>query len=186
MRIVILLTFLAAAFTHAAANSITIGQVQFLGTNSQGVSAFKITVNDAGITASALTLANLMLMENGTAENAGVVTSPASILFLAGPGLRLAACPCKSAEIRLSFPTKQATFTLQLANGDLFVTSASPIFFLRPLAGNSFLTAGQSEALVLKSVPEPSPFSLFSGGVGLLLCLHCSSRFRLRLRVRRA
>lgn len=175
MRTLALVVFLAAAVTGAAANSITIGQIQFLGTNSQGVSAFKVILNTTGITASALTLRNLEFIENGTAESAGSLTSPVTLLFLAGADFRLPPCPCKSAEIELYFPTQDKTFILQLANGEPFVTRSTPVFFLRALPHHRFLIAGQSEPLALTSVPEPASFGLFSIGLALLLYRQRSS-----------
>jgi hypothetical protein len=175
MRTFLLFAFLTAAVSSAGANSIAIGQIQFLGTNSQGVSAFKVILDTTGVTASALTLRNLKLIENGSAESTGNLTSPVTLLFLAGAGFRLPPCPCKSAEIELSFPTQKKTFALQLANGELFVTRSTPVFFLRALPHHRFLIAGQSEPLVLTSVPEPASLTLFSGGLALLLYTQRSS-----------
>jgi len=176
MRTFFLFAFLTAAVTGAEANSITIGQIQFLGTNSQGVSAFKVILNTTGVTASSVTLRNLTLIEKGTAESTGTITLPATILFLGGAGFKLPACPCKSAQIKLFFDTQQKTITLQLADGELFVTNSKPVFFLLPLPKQRFLTAGQSEPIVLTSVPEPAAVTLFSGGLALLLYLQRSSR----------
>jgi hypothetical protein len=95
MRAWITVIFLAVfASAGAQANSITIGQFQYLGTDSQGVSGFEVILNTTGVTASALMLKDLRLTENGTAENAGAITTPTAILFLGGPGFRLPACPC--------------------------------------------------------------------------------------------
>jgi len=169
MRAYLLLVgFLAAAATLAEANSITIGQLEFLGTNPQGTSAFKVTLDSNGITASPLMLKNLVLSESGRAQSSGSITFPAAILFVAGPGFVLPACPCKYVQIDLFLPTQGRVFTLQLANGALFTTSSTPKFFLRPLPGQKFLSAGESAPIVLTSVPEPGAMALISGGLAVL------------------
>jgi hypothetical protein len=137
MRTFLQFAFVAAAVTSAGANSIAIGQIQFFGTNPQGVSAFKVILNSTGVTASPLTLRNLTLIENGIAEKTGTVTLPTAILFLTGAGFRLPPCPCKSAEIELSFPTQKNTFTFQLADDELLVSRSTPVFFLRALPGKN-------------------------------------------------
>ena len=81
----------------------------------EGLSAFKVILDATGVTASPLALRNLTLIENGTAERTGSINLPASILFLAGAGFRLRPCLCKSAQIKLFFPTREETFTLLLA-----------------------------------------------------------------------
>ena len=162
--------FLAVfASAGAQANSITIGQFQYLGTNPQGVSGFKVILNTTGVTAFALMLKDLRLTENGTAENAGAITTPTAILFLGGPGFRLPACPCESLQIQLFFPTTEKVFTLQLAGGGFFTTRSTPRFFLRPLPGQRFLLPGQSASVVLTSVPEPGTLALFSGGLAAVV-----------------
>src|ERR1019366_635797 len=111
MRAWITVIFLAVfASAGAQANSITIGHFQYLGTDPQGVSGFKVILNTTGVTASALMLKDLRLTENGTAENAAAITTPTAILFLGGPGFRLPACPCESLQIQLFFPTTEKVF----------------------------------------------------------------------------
>jgi hypothetical protein len=83
------------------ANSISIGQLQYLGTE-QGVSAFKVSLDTTGITASPLNLRDLILSEQGKAEDTGAVMTPITLLFSGGPGLGLPACPCRSVGLELS------------------------------------------------------------------------------------
>jgi len=163
MRPYVLLAFVSLIAPVARANSITIGQFQFLGTNPQGTSAFKVTIDTTGVTAFPLILQNLMLIVNSHAQNTGSITSPVTILFLGGSGFPLPACPCKSLQVDLFLPTDDNVFTLQLANGGAFTTSSRPKFLLRPLAGQKFLSPGQSASIVLTSVPEPGTLALFSG-----------------------
>jgi PEP-CTERM motif-containing protein len=177
MRASLLVVFLAmAASTAALANSITIGQLQFLGTNPQGVSAFKVILDTSGVTASPLTLQNLTLIENRSAQDTGTITSPITILFLGGPGFRLPACPCESLQIDLFFPTADKVITFQLAGGGLFTTNSRPKFFLRPLPGQKFLSAGESASIVLTSVPEPGTLALFAGGLAVMFSLRRRNR----------
>ena len=172
MRAYVLLAFLGLIAPVARANSITIGQFQFLGTNPQGISAFKVTLDTTGITAFPLILQNLMLIENSRAQSTGNITSPVTILFLGGSDFPMPACPCKSLQVDLFTPTDDKVFTLQLASGGVFMTSSRPRFLLRPLAGQKFLSAGQSASIVLTSVPEPGTLALFSGGLGLVFYWH--------------
>lgn len=103
-----------------------------------------MTLNMTGITAFPLILQNLMLIENSCAQSTGNITSPVTILFLGGSGFPMPACPCKSLQVDLFLHTDDQVFTLQLASGGVFTTSSRPKFLLRPLAGQKFLSAGQS------------------------------------------
>ena len=165
MRAYVLLAFFGLIAPVARANNITIGQFQFLGTNPQGISAFEVALDTTGITALPLTLQNLTLIENNSAQSTGSITSPVTILFLGGSVFPLSACPCKLLQVDLFFPTYDKVFTLQLAGGGVFTTSSRPKFFLRPLPGQRYLSAGQSASIVLTSVPEPGTLALFSGGL---------------------
>jgi hypothetical protein len=162
----------AFASTAAHANTIDIGNLQFLGTNSQGVSAFKVTLNTTGITSSPLILENLTLTENGRAASTGMITSPIAVLFLGGAGFTLPPCPCTSLKMLLSFPTTSKFFTFPLANGTLFTTNAKPTFVLLPVPGQKFLSAGETEIIALTSVPEPSSFALLGSGLLILMASH--------------
>jgi hypothetical protein len=167
--IAVVVTF---ASTAAHANTIDAGKLQFLGTNSQGVSAFKVTLNTTGITSSPLILENLTLTENGRAESTGMITSPIAVLFLGGAGFTLPPCPCTSLKMLLSFPTTSKFFTFPLANGTLFTTNAKPAFVLLPLHGQKFLSAGETEIIALTSVPEPSSFALLGSGLLIMMASH--------------
>jgi len=168
MRAYVLLSFLGLIAPVARANSITIGQFQFLGTNPQAISAFKVTLDTTGITAFPLILQNLMLIENSRAQSTGNIASPVTILFLGGSNFPMPACPCKSLQVDLFTPTDDNVFTLQLTSGGVFMTSSRPKFLLRPLPGQKFLSAGQSASMVLTSVPEPGTLTLFSGGLAVV------------------
>lgn len=168
-----ILILVAVAFVRLAAlaNTIDIGSLQFLGTNPQGVSAFKITLNTAGITSSPLGFKDLTLGENHHSENTGMITSPTAILFLGAAGFALPPCPCPSVKVALSFPTSSKFFTFQLADGSLFTTNAQPHFVLLPLPGQRFLSAGESKAISLVSVPEPGSFALLVSGLAVLMAV---------------
>src|SRR5262245_888733 len=79
----------------ARADSITIGQLQYLGTEN-GVSAFKVVINTAGFTLQRLPIANLSLSVNSGTQQLNQVTAPLTALFTGGPGRALPNCPCNT------------------------------------------------------------------------------------------
>ncbi|HET7205931.1 MAG TPA: hypothetical protein VFI95_05050 [Terriglobales bacterium] len=166
MRSFVALLFVAfLAPVTARANSITIGQLQYLGTNAQGMSAFKVTLNTTGVTAAPLVLANVFLMEKGITQQTGLLTTPVAILFAGGPGLGLPGCPCPSISLQLQLSANGNFVTFRLANGELFTTRSDATFVLRPLGGHKHLEPGQSVPLVLVAVPELQSSILFLSGL---------------------
>ena len=64
--------------------NIVVGSIQYLGTNAQGVSAFKVVLNTTGITESPITFDNMTLAEQGSKQSTGSITTPVEVLFLGG------------------------------------------------------------------------------------------------------
>ncbi len=160
-----LLSFLVLTGS-AWATSITIGQLEYLSTNQQGISGYKVIFNTSGVTAQPLTFASVTLSVGGRHETIGPITTPPtpSILFTGGPGLGLPACPCTSLRLQLVFPGNTPV-TFMLANGELFTASRVNLTVLLPQSGN-FLMPGASTSVVLTAVPEPQTWLLI--GIGLL------------------
>jgi hypothetical protein len=159
------LLLLLAGF--ARADSITIGQIQFLGTEN-GVGGFKVSLDTTGVTAGPLTFAHLVLSVRGSLEAYPVsVTTPAAILFVAGPGLGLPACPCDSVTLKLVLSSSDHPITFTLADGTPFEAKAINISVLRPGVGGQ-LQPGDSAAIVLTSIPEPATLVLLATGLPLL------------------
>lgn len=170
MRGFVAILFVALLAPVAArANSITIGQLQYLGTNSQGMSAFKVTLNTTGVTAAPLVLSNVFLTEKGVTQQTGSLTTPVAILFAGGPGLGLPGCPCPSINLQLQLSPNGNFVTFQLANGELFTTRSNANFVLLPLAGHKHLEPGQSVPLVLVAVPEVQSSILFLSGMAAII-----------------
>jgi len=61
--------------------NIVVGSIQYLGTNAQGVSAFKVVLNTTGITESPITFDNMTLAEQGSKQSTGSITTPVEVLF---------------------------------------------------------------------------------------------------------
>jgi PEP-CTERM motif-containing protein len=160
--------FSAVLFLSAScwANSITIGQIQYLGTE-QGVSGFKVTLDTTGITTSPLSISDLILSEQGKEEDMGAITTPITLLFVGGPGLGLPACPCKSVGLELILLPGKQPVTLTLANGQTFIVSSVQKFSLRGSAGG-FLEPGATVPITLVAVPEPLSLGLVGTGVLLV------------------
>jgi hypothetical protein len=160
--------FSAVLFLSAScwANSITIGQIQYLGTE-QGVSRFKVTLDTTGITASPLHVSDLILSEQGKEEGMAAITTPITLLFVGGPGLGLPACPCKSVGLELILPPGKQPVTLTLANGQTFIVSNVQKFSLRGSAGGC-LEPGTTVPTTLVAVPEPLSLGLMGTGVLLV------------------
>ena len=59
----------------AWATSISIGELQFLSTNSQGVSSYKVSFMTGGVTAQPLTFANVTLSVGAGHENTGPIST---------------------------------------------------------------------------------------------------------------
>jgi hypothetical protein len=137
------------------AKNVVIGQIQYLGTNVQGVSAFKITLNTTGITESAITFDSVRLAEQGSEQGTGSITTPLEVLFLGGNGLRMPACPCRTIRAELLLKGGEPTFTFRLADGEWFTARRVNWTFLQPVRGQQFLVPGQSAPIVLSSIPEP-------------------------------
>jgi hypothetical protein len=158
------LLLLLAGF--ARADSITIGQIQFLGTFENGVSVFKVTLDTTGITAGPLAITDLFLSVQGiSSEGTGAITTPAAFLFLGGSGFGLPACPCDSATVTLIFSSSNQAITL--ANGTLFTAKGTSISILSAGAGGQ-LQPGDSAPIVLTPVPEPATLLFVATGVPLM------------------
>jgi PEP-CTERM motif len=152
--------------TCCCANSISVGQLQYLGTE-QGVSAFKVTLDTAGITASPLSLSDLILSEQGKKEDTGTITTPITLLFRAGPGLGLRACPCTSVDLELILSSGKQPVTLTLASGQTLVVNSVQNLSLHGPPGG-FLQPGATIPITLVAVPEPSSLGLLGTGVLLV------------------
>ena len=168
----LLVSVLALLAASASANSITIGQLQYLGPDTNP--AFKVTLDVAGITAAPLGLTNLILTEHSKQESTGPIsipttTLPLAVLFVGGPPpFRLPVCPCSSISIQLVFTNGSAPVVITLANGQPFTVSPTETFVLRAAQGRN-LQPGASIPIVLTSVPEPSALILLSSGLGILV-----------------
>jgi hypothetical protein len=159
------LLLLLAGF--ARADSITIGQIQFLGTFENDVSVFKVTLDTTGITAGPLAITDLFLSVQGSSEHTGAITTPAAFLFLGGSGFGLPACPCDSATVTLIFSSSNQAITFTLANGTLFTAKGASISILSAGAGGQ-LQPGDSAPIVLTPVPEPATLLFVATGVPLM------------------
>jgi hypothetical protein len=148
----------------AWATSITIGELEYLSTSSQGISGYKVIFNTVGVTAQPLTFANATLFVGGRHESIGPIsTSSLPILFTGGPGLGLPACPCTSLRLQLLFPGS-GPITFMLANGQQFTASHMNVTLLLPTSGR-FLMPGAAANIVLTPVPEPQTWTLMSTGL---------------------
>jgi hypothetical protein len=148
----------------ARADSITIGQLQYVGTEN-GVSAFKVVINTAGFTLQRLPITNLSLSVNSGTQQLKQVTAPLTALFTGGPGRSLPNCPCNTIVLMLTFLSPQRLLTVSLADGRTFTTQSMQLFNLHAPPGQD-LKAGDSIPLTLVSVPEPA--ALFLMGTGFL------------------
>jgi len=153
--------FLLAGLAHA--DSITIGEIQFLGTE-QGVSAFKVTLDTTGVTAGPLTFTDIFVSVQGSSQDTGSITTPVTFLFLGGSGFGLPACPCDSATVKIILSNQPITFTL--ADGTLFTAKAINISTL--VAAGGELQPGETAPIVLTSVPEPATLVLLATGLPLI------------------
>jgi hypothetical protein len=160
------LLLLLAGF--ARADSITIGQIQFLGTEN-GVSAFKVSLDSTGVSAGPLTFADLLLSVQGSSEDTGPIITPVTFLFLGGSGFGLPACPCDSVTLKLVLSSSNQPVTLTLADGRVFTAKAANISTLGSGVGGQLqLQPGDSAAIVLTSIPEPATLTLIAIGLPLV------------------
>jgi hypothetical protein len=146
----------------AKADSITIGQLQYLGTEN-GVSGFKVTIDTTGITVQTLPFASVVLSVKTVTQDAGPMTSPMVLLFTGGPGRTLPACPCSAVILKLSFLSSNQEFTFTLADGRTFTTRSIRIFNLHALGGQR-LRPGDVMPITLISVPELGTLLLVGTG----------------------
>ena len=163
----------------AWATSITIGELEYLSTSSQGISGYKVIFNTVGVTAQPLTFANATLFVGGRHESIGPIsTSTLPILFEGGAGLGLPACPCTSLRLQLLFQGS-GPITFMLANGQQFTTSRMNVTLLLPTSG-MFLMPGASAPIVLTPVPEPETWALVTTGL-VAIWPHFRGRTRKKL-----
>jgi len=147
--------------TLSRADSITIGQLQYLGTED-GVSGFKVTINTTGVTLQPLAFESAALSVKSGFQSAGPITSPSVILFTGGVGRPLPACPCSSVLLQLSFLSPNQQITFVLADGTTFTTRSTLHFNLHATRGR--LNAGDVIPIRLTAVPEPGTLLLVGGG----------------------
>jgi hypothetical protein len=167
MRFFSAISTLFLVLTGAAwANSITIGQLTYLGT-SNGVSDYQLKLDTTGITASPLTLVNSILSVGGQHENTGQITSTSVILFTGGAGLGLPSCPCNSIGVQLVFSSTGQPFTFMLANGTSF-TSYGTVDLTLLRADDHHLEPGDTVPITLTEVPEPWSLALVGTGLAAL------------------
>jgi hypothetical protein len=160
------LVLVCSATSAAWANSITIGQLEYLGTNAQEVSAFKVIVDPTGVTGTQLNLTNLTLSVKGISQSTGAITTPTTLLFVGGPGQVLPSCPCQMATLNIFLSNNNQPVTLRLANGELFTVPALTSVILKSFNGRA-LEPGASVAISLTAVPEPGTLALVGSGLSL-------------------
>ena len=162
-----LLVLLCGATSAAWANSVTIGQLQYLGTNAQRISAFKVILDPTGVTSAQLNLSNLPLAVKGSLQSAGAIMTPTTLLFLGGPGLALPSCPCQVATLNIFLSNNNKPIRLSLANGQfLTVPGLTTIALTSP--GGRNLEPGATVPVTLTAVPEPGSIALMTTGFGML------------------
>jgi hypothetical protein len=154
-RLMALVFFVLTATGSIWARNIVIGQIQYLGTNTQGVSAFKVTLNTNSVAESPITFANVTLTESGRQQSTGRIVTPVEVLFVGGGSFPMPGCPCKELSLQLAVDTAAPTITLRLRNGEWITVSRVSSSFLRPLRGQLFLLPGQSAPITLTSIPQP-------------------------------
>jgi hypothetical protein len=163
-----LLLMVGGATTVASANSITIGQLQYLGTNAQAASAFKVILDPTGVIGMQLNLLNLTLSVNGSSQGTGPITTPTTLLFVGGTDHVLPACPCAMVGLQLFLSADNKPVSFRLANGELFTTAGSASFLLVPPIGQRFLEPGNSLPITLTAVPEPCTLALVGTGLSVM------------------
>jgi hypothetical protein len=163
-----LLLMVGGATSAASANSITIGQLQYLGTNAQMISAFKVILDPTGVTSTQLNLFNLTLSVNGSSQSTGPITTPTTLLFVGAPDHPLPACPCAMVGLQLFLSADNKPVSFRLANGTLFTTAGSASFLLVPPTGQRVLEPGNSVPITLTAVPEPGTLVLIGTGLAVV------------------
>lgn len=162
-----LLVLLCAATSAAWANSVTIGQLQYLGTNAQSISAFKVILDPTGVTSAQLNLTNLTLAVKGSLQSAGPIMTPTTLLFLGGPGLALPSCPCQLVTLNIFLSNNNKPVRLSLANGQFLTVPGLTTIVLKSPGGRN-LEPGATVPVTLTAVPEPGTIALMSTGLGML------------------
>lgn len=157
----ILLVFLT---TGAWADSITIGSIQYLGTTSQGASAFKVTLDSSSVSAAPLAVSNALLSFGGVSQNTGALTTPSTLLFLI-PSKGTGTTSNDAVLFELSFNNGKGPFTFTLSDGQQFKVSGVDWTKMYPLAGQNCLRPGQTVPITLTSVPEPGTLGLLGTGL---------------------
>jgi hypothetical protein len=176
-----LLVLLCGVTSAGWANSVAIGQLQYLGTNAQSISAFRVILDPTGVTSTQLNFANVTLALKGSSQSAGAITTPTTLLFLGGPGQALPSCPCQMVGLELLLSDNHKPITLRLANGQLITVPALTSITLQRSGGRTALEPGDSVPIVLTSVPEPGTLVLMTTGLAAA-ALHFGSQRRGRRR----
>jgi hypothetical protein len=157
----LLLTFPSIA---ALADSITIGELTYLGLNSQGVSQFQVQIDSTnGITAAPLTFLGLE-GANGALEGISHTfnTAQTTEYYFSWT------CPCTAFTFVLEFNDEGKLFTFLLANGKPFTAYDATFSTILPLSGQTSIRIGQSVPIRIAEVPEPGTALLLCGGLACI------------------
>lgn len=181
---------LSAMQTAAQTRSITIGKLTYRGTGTRdggtAVSNYEILLDTTGITKEPITFSNATLFVKGTSfstQQGGfqqITTgpdcgqrshAPCELLFLGGPGLKLARCArqdLKQTCVSIAMELKSLNgmnFGFALASGERFCAHGINLTFLLAKQGQSALEPrcdaqgfckGASVPIILHAAPEKS------------------------------
>jgi hypothetical protein len=146
---------------EAETNVIKIGKLTYIGTGTNGVSQYEVSLNTTGVTAEPITFRDAVLIIKGTRVSSARKLASPSLLAIAilpaqlpssatlktwgGPGFPLAACAsllgkqnCVSIALQLISRTG-ANFSFMLVNGEEFCTYAINTSYVTVKPGNAAL-----------------------------------------------